>query len=180
MVKLQDYRSVPVHLTEDDIRANIELEAEENVRERIPKVEAKKQVVSIDFTLVLKWLDPHIRTDEEEINGEGILLSPTSIKEIWTPDLHIWNRTSSRNDQRVSMISSKILPSDEREELECLDDGEEKHTKTGIAIKYEVQATVFCKFEYSSYPIDEQQCTISFGSSSSGAVFVLNESNQQL
>ena len=38
VVKLQDYRSVPVHLTEDDIRANIELEAEEIVRERIPKV----------------------------------------------------------------------------------------------------------------------------------------------
>ena len=38
VVKLQNYRSVPVHLTEDDIRANIKLEAEEIVRERIPKV----------------------------------------------------------------------------------------------------------------------------------------------
>ena len=45
VVKLQDYRSVPVHLTEDDIRANIELEAEEIVRERIPKVEAKKREI---------------------------------------------------------------------------------------------------------------------------------------
>ena len=45
-------------------------------------------------------------------------------------------------------------------------------------MKYEVQATVFCKFEYSSYPMDKQQCNISFGSSSSGAIFVLNESNQ--
>ena len=45
VVKLQDYRSVPVHLTEDDIRANIELEAEEIVQERIPKVEAKKQEI---------------------------------------------------------------------------------------------------------------------------------------
>ena len=45
VVKLQDYRSVPVHLTEDDIRANIELEAEEIDQERIPKVEAKKQEI---------------------------------------------------------------------------------------------------------------------------------------
>ena len=45
VVKLQDYRSVPVHLTEDDIRANIKLEADEIVKERIPKIEAKKQEI---------------------------------------------------------------------------------------------------------------------------------------
>ena len=45
MVKLQNYKAVPVFLTEDDIRANIKLEEEEIVRERIPKVEAKKQEI---------------------------------------------------------------------------------------------------------------------------------------
>ena len=45
VVKLQDYRSVPVHLTEDDVRANIEQEEEEIVEERITFIRSKKQDV---------------------------------------------------------------------------------------------------------------------------------------
>ena len=45
VVKLQNYKSVPVHLTEDDVRANIKLEEEEILQERIPKIRAKKQKI---------------------------------------------------------------------------------------------------------------------------------------
>ena len=45
VVKLQNYKSVPVHLTEDDVRANIKLEEEEILQERIPKIRAKKQTI---------------------------------------------------------------------------------------------------------------------------------------
>ena len=45
VVKLQNYSSVPVHLTEDDIRANIKVEEEEVLQERIPLIEAKKRDV---------------------------------------------------------------------------------------------------------------------------------------
>ena len=37
VVKLQDYRSVPVHLTEDDIRANIKMEEGEILEERLQR-----------------------------------------------------------------------------------------------------------------------------------------------
>ena len=43
VAKLQNYKSVPVFLTEDDIRANIKLEEEEILQERIPNIRAKKQ-----------------------------------------------------------------------------------------------------------------------------------------
>ena len=43
VVKLQNYKSVPVHLTEDDVRANIKLEEGEILQERIPNIRAKKQ-----------------------------------------------------------------------------------------------------------------------------------------
>ena len=45
VVKLQNYKSVPVHLTEDDVRANIKLEEEEILEERIPKIRGKKQEI---------------------------------------------------------------------------------------------------------------------------------------
>ena len=147
--------------------------------QEIRAVDAKKQTVSMDFTLTLKWLDPHIRTTEEQLKNEEILLSPTSIEMIWTPDLYIWNSTSSHIDERDSMISSKILSSDERNEFEKMIGGKDQHSRTGIEMRYAIKTTVFCKFEHSAYPMDEQRCEITFGSSSSGAIFVLNETHRQ-
>ena len=45
-------------------------------------VDAKKQTVSIDFTLILRWLDPHIRTNEEYLENEDIVLTPEAIEMI--------------------------------------------------------------------------------------------------
>ena len=45
VVKLQNYRSVPVYLTEDDIRANIKQEEEEVLQEKSSLIKAKKQDV---------------------------------------------------------------------------------------------------------------------------------------
>ena len=45
VVKLQNYKSVPVFLTEDDVRANIKEEAEEILQERIPNIRGKKQEI---------------------------------------------------------------------------------------------------------------------------------------
>ena len=45
VVKLQDYRSVPVHLTEDDVRANIELELKEILQQRTQMINAKQQEI---------------------------------------------------------------------------------------------------------------------------------------
>ena len=147
--------------------------------QRIRAVSSKEQTVTMDFTLTLKWMDPHIRTTEEELATEGILLSPAAIKMIWTPDLHIWNRTSSQTDERILMISSKILSSDERNKLEAINEAKDKHSRTGIEMSYEIKTTVFCDFKHSAYPMDEQRCDITFGSSSSGAIFVLNETHRK-
>ena len=54
VVKLQNYKSVPFHLREDDIRANIRLEEEEVLLERIPLIEAKEQ----DVLDILKLWSP--------------------------------------------------------------------------------------------------------------------------
>ena len=56
VVKLQNYSSVPVHLTEDDIRANIKVEEEEVLLERIPLIEAKKRDV---LDIIKIWSPSH-------------------------------------------------------------------------------------------------------------------------
>ena len=46
-------------------------------------------------------------------------------------------------------------------------------------MRYAIKTTVYCTFEHSAYPMDEQRCDITFGSSSSGAIFVLNETHRK-
>ena len=161
-------------------------------KQKLRAVDAKKQTVSIDFTLTLRWLDPHIRTQEDHLQKEGIVLSPEAIDMIWTPDMHIWNRASFDNEWKA-MISSKILSPEERNELDEKErminqlDGrngsETPHTKTGIEMRYEIKTTVFCEFQHDDYPMDEQTCNITYGSGSLSAIFGLyherNDSQNQ-
>ena len=58
VVKLQNYSSVPVHLTEDDIRTNIKLEEEEVLQERMPLIQAKKQ----DVQAIVSWWQSHFQS----------------------------------------------------------------------------------------------------------------------
>ena len=37
--------------------------------------------------------------------------------------------------------------------------------------------TVYCKFEYSAYPIDSQNCNVRIGSASNGEIFVLDKNH---
>ena len=73
VVKLQDYRSVPVHLTEDDIRTNIKQEEEENLQERIPNIRAKKREI-LSVLSKLKFNAPSQRMIEEVTRNLNNLL----------------------------------------------------------------------------------------------------------
>ena len=59
--------------------------------ERIREVDAKKQVISIDMVLKLRWFDPNIKTKYvEKINGNGsISLRLKKMDNIDTKPLHL-------------------------------------------------------------------------------------------
>ena len=88
--------------------------------------------------------------------------------------MHIWNRASSFDNDWMSMISSKILSTEESTRLDRRNDSKIHHYKTGIEMRYEIKTTVFCKFDHSKYPMDDQTCDIRYGSGSSSAIFVLS------
>ena len=146
-------------------------------KQKLRKVDAKENTVSIDFTLTMRWLDPHIRTNEGYLEEDDIVLSPKAIEMIWTPDMHVWDSASFGNEWE-KMISSKILSTNKRNQLDVCDDRENQRTKTGIEMRYEIKTTVFCQFDHSTYPMDNQTCEISFGSGSSSAIFALYDWKQ--
>ena len=56
VVKLQDYNSVPFHLTEEDIRANIEMEEKETLEQRSQLLQGKKQDI---LAILASWSFNH-------------------------------------------------------------------------------------------------------------------------
>ena len=56
VAKLQDYKSVPFHLTEEDIRANIEMEKKESLEQRSHLLDGKKQDI---LTILANWSFNH-------------------------------------------------------------------------------------------------------------------------
>ena len=49
--------------------------------------------------------------------------------------------------------------------------------KTLVEMKYEIKTSIFCNFDYSEYPMDEQDCNVTIGSGSNEAIFVLDDQN---
>ena len=137
---------------------------------QVRDVDAKKQTVSIDLLLTLRWLDPNIMTNfnEQDKKQYGLILRPEKLDKIWIPDLYIWNQTSLKTKNEWARLkTSKILTTKKIKEKE------DTYSKTTVEMKYEIKTSIYCKFEFSAYPMDAQNCSVKIGSGSEGAIFIL-------
>ena len=145
--------------------------------QHVREIDSKKKTISVDFTLRMRWLDPRIETDKEKVqNGKGISLSPSAVDKIWTPDLHIQNRSSFQiTNEWYSVANARIMSSYETNQI-MSNEGEDG---TGVELTYDVKVSVHCPFEYSYYPMDKQICMVGFGSRNSETHFVLYDRNKR-
>ena len=144
--------------------------------QKIRGVDAKMKTLSIDFTLTMRWLDSRIKRSRfsDQDGNDEIFLGHSAIDKIWTPDFRIANQTSFKaNYEWFSIVSSGILGDDTTEKLLEMSEHEDEKMSTGVRIQYEIKTSVFCPFSYADYPMDRQQCNVSFGSGSLGAIFTL-------
>ena len=161
------------HLVPDPGRTRVRCRFE---HEKVRRVDSRGQTILIDLTVTMQWWDPNVlyKGSEDTKNESEIILSPSSINEIWTPDLMIKNLTSFKfEDEWIKLISSKVL----------VDDGYIIQTaqgsfKTNVEITYEIKASIYCNFDHTKYPFDKQNCKLTIGSSSFGAIFVLDHYDQ--
>ena len=137
---------------------------------KVRTVDSRGQTMLIDLTLTMKWFDPNInyKKFEGKNKKDEIILSPTSINEMWIPDLMIRNLTSFKFEEEWKYRNSKVLIHDDSNQLEgrSLD-------HANVEITYEIKARVYCDFDHSKYPLDKQSCNLTLGSSSFGAIFIL-------
>ena len=142
--------------------------------QKIRDVDAKKETISIDLTLTIRWVDPNIKVSKSRLLEQGILLSPTAIEMIWIPDITIRNLTSYKiREEWISLISSQIFTTDPK------NDTKGESTNTTVEMKYGIKATVYCNFDHAKYPMDEQKCNVGIGSKDSSSIFALNRNNDK-
>ena len=145
---------------------------------KVRSVDSRNEMMSIDFVLVMQWLDPNIKTNfsNKDVENGGILLSSRIMSKIWTPDLDIYNQTKFRiDDEWRSLKRIKVLTSQDIEKLEKWGKDEIRIHKVTMELRYEIKTTVYCNFNHKKYPMDTQTCRLRFGSRSLGAIFALHD-----
>ena len=149
--------------------------------QKVRSVDVMKETVSIDYTLTLRWMDPGIKTNLSQTDKQsgGIVFDKDNMGLIWTPDLYIYNlSTFTSNVDATQVKSLKILTTNEFNQEYTKTNNVKQDTRTVIELKLEVKSTVYCKFDFSAYPMDKQTCQPRFGSASLGATFILYDPNQ--
>ena len=142
--------------------------------QKVRDIKSKDHTMFVDLSITMRWLDPNIRTkfSEKDIEKGAVILSPEKADLIWTPDVYVWNRTDFKKDH-TAVIKSKILTSHQ------IKADESSKYKAVVEEKYEIKAIVFCKFRFDRYPLDDQTCNVTIGSSSTEAIFVLYDNDFQ-
>ena len=84
--------------------------------QRVRDVDPKAQTLSIDFTLVMRWIDSRVnaRFSPQNRRRGGILIRKNAMAQLWIPDFQVWNRTSLKIEKEwASLIRSKVLASND-------------------------------------------------------------------
>ena len=125
-------------------------------------VDDKTQTVSFDIFIHLQWRDDRIKVkpssvqeQDEQRFGSWHILDSNQINKIWNPDLTIYNMSSFK---RLSILN----PSNGFLKIYS------KLDKILVDYVFDAQVTIYCKFDYSSYPMDQQHCELRMGSISYG------------
>ena len=125
----------------------------------IIEVDNMKQTIELEIFVHLQWRDDRIMVKTEENTfGTWHTLDSNHIKQIWNPDLTIYNMTRLK---RLSILNPtngflKIYAGNN------LSDG------VIIDFSFIADVTVGCDFDFSHYPLDEQRCELRMGSTSYG------------
>ena len=144
--------------------------------QKVREVDAKKGSISLDMVLSMIWVDPRIRYkfSTEHLLSGGLFLGPEAITKFWIPDLHVEDRVSFKQEEEWnSMISSKIaLPDGIKQQIESAQIFN-PNSDTLVKMRRELKVSVYCRFDLSTYPMDQQTCDLKLGSASKSVTFVL-------
>ena len=144
--------------------------------QKVREVDARKESISIDLILTMIWVDPRIRYkfSTEHLLSGGLFLGPDASNKMWTPDLHIDDRVYFKEEQEWnSLISLKVaLPTSINNDNQTSQIFN-PYSDTLVEMRRELKVTIYCHFDLSTYPMDQQNCNLNIGSAAKSVTFVL-------
>ena len=138
-------------LPQNPIEINTAIEIN-NIRE----IDDKKMTVSLEIHPQLVWTDNRIIvnfTEEEKMRGK--VLNNEYLKYLWKPDLLIENLCTFKLHSILEDISGLAVGNGLSLGLK---------NETVVWYEFSAKATVYCNFNFLRYPMDEQKCDFTFGS----------------
>ena len=124
-------------------------------------------IVAIDLQLTMRWTDPGIETEPNYTSG--VSLSLDQVDSFWIPDFYVDDLSDYKSFRdSIQVTTLRALPENLFHENETM-----------IEYEIEAKAKVYCKFELSRYPMDDQKCLFRFGSQANDVRFVLYDSSQK-
>ena len=135
-------------------------------------VDSKKQKVTLDFTIIRRWIDPGIKTNfsDEDIKNGGIDLDIEERDNLWHPDLYVYNIS----DYKAAMDSIQIknyflLPLRSSALSNNIELRGKQENQTVVQYTIEAKAKIYCDFDLNRYPMDNQLCKFRLGTRTWGA-----------
>lgn len=123
-----------------------------NIRE----IDDKKMTVALEIHPQLIWADHRIITNfTEEERKRGIVLNIIYSHHIWKPDLFIENLSSFKRHSVLEEISGFAIGNGLTLGLK---------NETVVWYEFSAKASIYCNFVFFRYPMDEQQCNFTVGS----------------
>ena len=134
----------------------------------IREVNDKKRIMVVDVKIVLSWNDDRIMHDVPKYKAmrEEIQLDRQQSKEIWKPEIYIYNLSKfdilkvSNPITRVSIVSKRDIQIHEA-------------NNTMIIYVLEGSASVYCNFNHDNYPMVNQRCQLQISSHIGNIDFIL-------
>ena len=138
-------------------------------QQKVRAVNDKQKTITVDFTLSMSWEDDGIKTKFSDIDRQygGIEIGSDKAKGMWLPQLYVYD-ISDYKSLMDSMQTSQMMITSENPL---------GGNTTTVKWQKEGQATVYCNFDHSAYPMDKQTCKLRIGSQSMMVNFVLFDKN---
>lgn len=133
----------------------------------------KEMTITADIIFSLYWIDNRLKTKftrKEKTQGRAVLESE-HVKEIWHPDIYVYNLSDFHiHEAKRPLGGLSLLSSFYWENF----DSDGSLNDTWIEYWFEAKVSIYCNFYYHRYPMDEQQCQFRMGSSNFGKNLVFN------
>ena len=129
----------------------------------VREIDDEKKTLSFDFLLGMKWSDPRIKANFSSSEKEKDIRHNIASMVIWKPDLSLRRLTDRKAmDDSIDVKTFRLFPTATNQE-----------SVVGVELMVGGRIACYCYWELEMYPLDNQECTLTFYAQGSSKIFFI-------